>query len=83
MLMLTWSDIEHYQQTSEDWLKLTDSRRELIMPILEKVYGAEAEVWFQRWRVFFMACAERFGFNNGNEWFVSNYLLRENSPLAK
>jgi len=69
---------EHYQQTSEDWLLLMDSRRELIMPVLEKVYGAEAEVWFQRWRVFFMACAELFGYNQGNEWFVGHYLLREN-----
>lgn len=67
----------HYQQTCEDWLRLQDSRRERIMPILEKSYGDEAEVWFQRWRVFFMACAELFGYNRGNEWFVSHYLLRK------
>jgi cyclopropane-fatty-acyl-phospholipid synthase len=67
----------HYQQTSEDWLTLQDARREEILPIFREVYGDAAEVWFQRWRVFFMACAELFGYNNGNEWFVGHYLLRK------
>jgi len=67
----------HYQQTCEDWLMLQDARREQIMPILEEVYGEEAEIWFQRWRVFFMACAELFGYKDGNEWFVGHYLLRK------
>ena len=65
----------HYQQTCEDWLRLLDARGEQIMPILEDAYGEQAEIWFQRWRVFFMACAELFGYNNGNEWFVGHYLL--------
>jgi cyclopropane-fatty-acyl-phospholipid synthase len=37
----------HYQQTYEDWLRLQDSHREQIMPIMEKVYADEAGVWFQ------------------------------------
>jgi cyclopropane-fatty-acyl-phospholipid synthase len=67
----------HYQQTCEDWLRLMDERRGRIMPILKTAYGGEAGVWFQRWRVFFMACAELFGYSNGNEWFVSHYLFRK------
>lgn len=67
----------HYQQTCEDWLRLMDARVEQVMPILQQTYGNEAEVWCQRWRVFFMACAELFGFNHGNEWFVAHYLLRK------
>jgi cyclopropane-fatty-acyl-phospholipid synthase len=67
----------HYQQTCEDWLRLLDARQEQIIPILKDVYGEEAETWLQRWRVFFMACAELFGYNNGNEWFVGQYLLRK------
>ena len=66
----------HYQRTCEDWLRLQDDRSAQIMPIFRQTYGPEAEVWFQRWRVFFMACAELFGYNHGNEWFVSHYLLR-------
>ena len=66
----------HYQRTCEDWLKLQDARREQVMAILNKAYGRDAEVWFHRWRVFFMACAELFGFRGGDEWFVSHYLLR-------
>jgi len=67
----------HYQQTCEDWLMLQDARRDQIIPHLQDVYGDDAELWFQRWRVFFMACAELFGYNNGNEWFVGHYLLRK------
>lgn len=66
----------HYQQTCEAWLRRMNERRERILSILEGTYGADAPIWFQRWRVFFMACAELFGTNNGNEWFVSHYLLR-------
>jgi cyclopropane-fatty-acyl-phospholipid synthase len=66
----------HYQRTCEDWLNLQDARRQEIFPILRKAYGGEAAIWFQRWRVFFMACAELFGCRGGNEWFVSHYLLR-------
>ncbi len=69
----------NYQQTCEDWLLLQDARRGQIMPILKEVYGAEAEIWFQRWRVFIMACAELFGYNGVNEWFVGHYLLRKAS----
>ena len=53
-----------------------DSNREVILPVLEKTYGRrEARRWFYRWRMFFMACAELFGFRNGEEWQVSHYLM--------
>ena len=49
---------------------------EPIQPILEATYGVEqAEMWRNRWRIFFMSCAELFGFRDGQEWWVSHYLF--------
>ncbi|MEZ6002559.1 MAG: cyclopropane-fatty-acyl-phospholipid synthase family protein [Planctomycetota bacterium] len=73
----------HYAQTSEDWARNMDRRRETILPILAKAYGSGAErMWFHRWRVFFLACAELFAWNGGEEWIVSHNLLsREGSAV--
>lgn len=71
----TWSG-EHYQKTSEAWLQNMTRKRDLVLPVLEETYGRkELKKWWNRWRVFFMSCAELFGYNNGSEWRVSHYLL--------
>jgi cyclopropane-fatty-acyl-phospholipid synthase len=69
-----WDGI-HYQKTSEDWLKNMDNNSEVIMDIFKKTYGEEGPQWFNRWRVFFMSCAELFGYEKGQEWAVSHYLF--------
>ncbi len=75
----TWAGT-HYEKTSNAWIARMDLNRDRILPVLEKTYGkAESRRWFQRWRMFFMACAELFGFNNGKEWPVSHYLLERKS----
>lgn len=66
----------HYQKTSEAWLANMDKHKKAIMPLFEETYGKEHAVkWWVYWRIFFMACAELWGYNNGNEWMVSHYLF--------
>jgi cyclopropane-fatty-acyl-phospholipid synthase len=68
----------HYQKTAEAWLSNLDMQAEKILTIMQTVYGEkDARRWLQRWRIFFMAVAELWGFNNGREWLVSHYRLRK------
>jgi len=66
----------HYAQTCEDWLKNMDANLESIRPIFSECYGeGEATIWIVRWRVFFIACAELFAYQEGKEWGVTHYLF--------
>jgi cyclopropane-fatty-acyl-phospholipid synthase len=68
----------HYQRTSEAWLRTFDENQAAIAPILAQTYGPEnANKWKAYWRIFFMSCAELWGFRNGSEWIVSHYLFRK------
>ena len=68
--------LEFNQRTANAWLQRLDAHRGQVMPILRSVYGpSEAPLWWMRWRIFFMACAELFGFRNGAEWWVGHYLF--------
>jgi cyclopropane-fatty-acyl-phospholipid synthase len=72
-----WSG-EHYAKTSECWLENLDRAKSEVIPIFEKeMKPEEAMRMFHRWRIFFLACAETFGFDNGQEWWVSHYLFRK------
>ncbi|MDQ2068867.1 SAM-dependent methyltransferase [Natronospira bacteriovora] len=68
----------HYARTCGAWLANQDARRGQLMPIMEASYGKrQARIWFNRWRMFFMASEEFFGFRRGEEWWVSHYLFRK------
>ncbi len=73
-------DGTHYEKTANAWLANMDARANEIRPILEQTYGADAaDMWRMRWRIFYMSCAELFGYNNGQEWWVSHYLFERPS----
>lgn len=66
---------KHYQRTLEAWLTRHDAARGRILELFEKTYGSaeQAKIWFQRWRMFYMACSELFGYRDGWQWHVSHY----------
>lgn len=68
---------EHYARTSEDWAKNTDRHRAKIIELFEQAYGkGQGRRWMHRWRIFFLSCAELFGWDGGQEWIVSHQRLR-------
>ncbi len=66
----------HYSKTSEAWLQNMDHHISDIKLLFADLYGKDqAGKWLVYWRVFFMACAELWRYDGGNEWFVSHYLF--------
>lgn len=63
----------HYERTANAWLANHDAHRDEALDVLRGAYGALAPLWHQRWRMFWMACAELFGYRGGNEWLVGHY----------
>lgn len=70
-----WSGA-HYRRTADHWLRNYDREAARIRVLFDSVYGAEAALWFRRWRLFFLATAGLFGHQGGAPWGVSHHLLR-------
>ncbi len=66
---------QHYQKTSEAWLSNMKAHQKEIMEIFQTHYQDDAVKWWNFWKIFFMSCAELWGFRHGNEWHVSHYLF--------
>lgn len=67
-------DGTHYQRTANHWLANQDAHRDEVMKVLAQAYGSKAApLWFQRWRMFWMSCAELFGYADGQQWLVAHY----------
>ena len=62
-------DGTHYARTAEAWHRNLLAHRDEI----EAILGERRR--YQRWRVFFLACAELFGYRAGGEWIVAHYRL--------
>jgi cyclopropane-fatty-acyl-phospholipid synthase len=72
---------QHYQNTAEAWLNNMDLQKDDILEIFKNTYGQnESRRWWVYWRIFFMACAELWGFNRGTEWSISHYLFSKRNP---
>ena len=67
----------HYKKTCRAWLSNQDKKREIIMKTFHQFYGEDSNLWFYRWRIFWMACEELFAFNDGKEWFVGHFLMKK------
>ena len=65
----------HYERTARAWRENLEKQRDPVMTVLKQSYGAEADRWFHRWRLFFLACEELFGYRGGSEWLVAHYLF--------
>ena len=77
-LTAAWAvDGTHYQKTLEAWLARMDSQKTELWPLFAGTYGREAQRWWNYWRVFLMASAELFGFDEGREWYVSHYRFQK------
>ena len=66
-----------YERTANAWLENMDAKQAELKPLFEQTYGADAAIWWQRWRIFFMACAELFGYDHGREWVIGHFLLKK------
>ena len=72
---ISW-DGTHYEKTSNAWLRKMDEQSAAVEKCFRQAYGADWKTWRQRWRMFYMACAELFGMHQGREWYVSHYRFR-------
>ena len=68
----------HYAKTLRAWLDRIDENSSRAIAVLAQHHGQEeARLQFGRWRIFFMACEELFGYKGGEEWYVAHYLLEK------
>lgn len=73
----------HYWRTAEAWLQRLDRHRDaLLARFRQDLTAKEASIQLQRWRIFFMACAELFRFEHGDEWFVAHYRMVPQAKLG-
>lgn len=68
-------DGAHYRRTANHWLQRQDRHRGEVLAVLRESYGDRAALWLNRWRIFWMACAELFGYDQGRQWLIAHYLF--------
>ena len=69
-------DGTNYQKTAEAWLDNMNQNEAEVKSVFDAVYGPKnSKQWMWRWRLFFLACSELFGYKDGLEWGVSHYVF--------
>lgn len=81
-----------YSRTLEAWLQKMDAQSKPIRAlfkvrrchtcertryVFQETYGKESETWFVRWRLFYIACSELFGYKGGEEWGLAHVLMEK------
>ena len=69
---------QHYQKTANAWLNNLIQKKDDLFELFKDRYGSqELNQKWAGWKVLFIACAELFGFNKGNDYMVFHYLIRK------
>jgi len=72
----------NYEKTAAAWLENMDANGTAVAAAMEAAYGpTQAARWTQRWRMFFMACEQMFGYRSGQEWLVCHYLFGKRDAM--
>ena len=75
---------QHYEKTCNHWLENTDNNKDRIIDAFKENFTEqEAKLWFHRWRIFYMSCAELFGLDNCRQWLVAHYLFSNSKGDTK
>lgn len=77
-----WVDGSHYERTAAAWRENMENRRDEVLAVLRSHYGDGARLWYHRWRMFFLACEELFGYAGGTEWGVGHYRLAKSDDFT-
>ncbi|XXH00239.1 hypothetical protein Hte_006581 [Hypoxylon texense] len=73
-----WVNGNHYSKTCEHWLSNMIANKKQIWPYLVETYGEDnANMWYNRWQIFYMACSELFAYEGGDTWGVAHYLFEK------
>lgn len=64
--------------TPQQWLAKFISNKKEVWPHLVDMYGEDkAQIWFNRWQVFYLATAEFFGYDKGKVFGTAHYLFEK------
>ena len=79
----TWPG-QHYEKTSNAWLANMDANRSKLLEALADGYPPkDVNRWYNRWRIFYIACAELFGYQDGDQWYVAHYLFAQSATKSE